>query len=152
MKKRLFSILLALCMVFCLVPVTVHAEGETGVSINDTNFPDANFSKFVAEQFDKDGDGYLSDAEIAAVTLIDVNRQGFSDLTGIGYFTALKELRCYRNQLTSLDVSQNIYLDSLYCDNNQLTSLDVSSNTALEYLHFSDNQLTSRWTYRKTRR
>ena len=143
MKKRLFSILLALCMVFCLVPVTVQAEGETGVAINGTNFPDANFSKFVAEQFDKDGDGYLSDAEIAAVTLIDANMQGFSDLTGIEYFTALEELRCYRNQLTSLDVSQNIALDSLYCDNNQLTSLDVSSNTALKYLHFSDNQLTS---------
>ena len=29
MKKRLFSILLALCMVLCLVPTTVFAESET---------------------------------------------------------------------------------------------------------------------------
>lgn len=29
MKKRLFSILLALCMLFCLVPTTAFAEGET---------------------------------------------------------------------------------------------------------------------------
>ena len=29
MKKRLFSILLALCMVLCLVPTSVFAEGET---------------------------------------------------------------------------------------------------------------------------
>ena len=29
MKKRLFSILLALCMVLCLVPTTAFAESET---------------------------------------------------------------------------------------------------------------------------
>lgn len=29
MRKRLFSILLALCMVLCLVPTTAFAEGET---------------------------------------------------------------------------------------------------------------------------
>ena len=29
MKKRIFSILLALCMLFCLVPTTAFAEGET---------------------------------------------------------------------------------------------------------------------------
>lgn len=29
MKKRLFSILLALCMVLCLVPTTAFAEGKT---------------------------------------------------------------------------------------------------------------------------
>ena len=29
MKKRLFSILLALCMVLCLVPTTAFAESKT---------------------------------------------------------------------------------------------------------------------------
>ena len=29
MKKRILSILLALCMLFCLVPTTAFAEGET---------------------------------------------------------------------------------------------------------------------------
>ena len=29
MRKRLFSILLALCMVLCLVPTTAFAESET---------------------------------------------------------------------------------------------------------------------------
>lgn len=29
MRKRLFSILLALCMVICLVPTTAFAAGET---------------------------------------------------------------------------------------------------------------------------
>ena len=43
MKKRLLSILLMCCMVLTLLPTAVFAEGETDVSINETNFPDANF-------------------------------------------------------------------------------------------------------------
>ena len=51
-------------------------------------------------------------------------------------------LRCYSNQLTSLDVSKNTVLTELHCDNNQLTSLDISKNTELIYLLCYGNQLT----------
>jgi hypothetical protein len=43
-------------------------------------------------------------------------------------------LECDRNQLTSLDVSNNTELEYLECGENQLTSLDVSNNTAVVYL------------------
>jgi len=130
MKKRLLSVLLPLCMMLCLVPFTVFAEGETGVAINQTNFPDTVFRNIV-NGFDTDGNGYLSDAEIAAVTKITCNGKGISDLTGIGYFTAVTWLACDKNQLTSLDVSKNTALAMLICDQNQLTSLDLSKNTTL---------------------
>ena len=52
-------------------------------------------------------------------------------------------LYCYKNQLTSLDVSSCIALTNLYCDENQLTGLDVSQNTALTKLGCGNNQLTS---------
>ncbi|MBQ6030715.1 MAG: leucine-rich repeat domain-containing protein, partial [Oscillospiraceae bacterium] len=57
--------------------------------------------------------------------------------------TALTELRCEGNQLTSLKVSGCTALEWLYCDDNQLTSLDVSKNTALTELSCFDNQLTA---------
>jgi hypothetical protein len=57
--------------------------------------------------------------------------------------TALTELECYDNPLTSLDVSKNTALEILWCYNNQLTSLDLSKNTALKYLSCGGNQLTS---------
>ena len=57
--------------------------------------------------------------------------------------TALTQLHCGFNQITSLDVSQNTALTELSCDNNQLTSLDVSQNTALTELWCSGNQLTT---------
>lgn len=47
------------------------------------------------------------------------------------------------NQLTSLDVTQNIKLTHLYCGYNRLSSLDVSGNTMLTYLSCGWNELSS---------
>ena len=41
---------------------------------------------------------------------------------------------------TNLDVSNNTALTDLECNNNQLTSLDVSQNTALTYLYCDGNK------------
>ena len=128
----------------------VSGEGENsiavqsaGVAIDDTNFPDANFCSFVASSFDKDNDNYLSDTEINAAENINCAKKGISDLTGISHFTALKSLKCFNNQLTSLDVSKNTALTYLDCGRNQLTTLDVSKNTVLTDLDCRNNQLTS---------
>ena len=142
MKKRLLSILLMCCMVLTLLPTTVFAEGETDVSINETNFPDANF-RTVVKEYDIDKDENLSRAEIEAVKEIKCYHKDIRSLTGIEYFTALQTLKCYSNQLTSLDISGNTALKSLDCAKNQLAALDVSQNTALESLDCADNQVTT---------
>ena len=142
MKKRLLSILLMCCMVLTLLPVAAFAEGETDVSINETNFPDANF-RTVVKEYDTDKDENLSRAEIEAVKEIKCYYKDIRSLTGIEYFTALQTLECYSNLLTSLDISGNTALKSLDCAKNQLAALDVSQNTALESLDCADNQLTS---------
>jgi Leucine-rich repeat (LRR) protein len=56
---------------------------------------------------------------------------------------ALTSLGLDSNQLTSIDVSQNIALEELECADNQLSNLDVSQNTTLTDLNCSSNQLTS---------
>ena len=142
MKKRLLSILLMCCMVLTLLPTAVFAEGETDVSINETNFPDANF-RTVVKEYDTDKDENLSRVEIEAVKEIKCYHKDIRSLTGIEYFTALQTLKCYSNQLTSLDISGNTALKSLDCAKNQLAALDVSQNTALESLDCADNQLTT---------
>ncbi|MGN0620632.1 MAG: leucine-rich repeat domain-containing protein, partial [Porcipelethomonas sp.] len=117
------------------------AEGD--VAINDENFPDETFRKYV-QSFDTVGnDNILSAEEIAAVTSINVSSKEISDLKGIEYFTALETLDCGANMLTSLDVSKNTALTYLDCCGNQLTSLDVSKNTELTKLYCYSNQLTS---------
>ena len=45
---------------------------------------------------------------------------------------------CDRNELSTLDVSNNIALTFVLCFSNQLTTLDVSVCTALETLNLHD--------------
>lgn len=52
---------------------------------------------------------------------------------------ALKDLLCFKNRLTALDVSKNTALTYLDCSNNQLTSLDISKNTQLHTLYADNN-------------
>ena len=133
-KRLLLSLVALLSM--------THAMAD--VEINETNFPDANFRSYLLSQnYDYDGDGLITDYEIANVTFIGVSDMNISSLKGIEFLTALTYLSCDNNQLTSLDLSKNTALTYLSCDNNQLTSLDLSKNTALTTLSCGNNQLTS---------
>ncbi|MBO4870527.1 MAG: leucine-rich repeat domain-containing protein [Muribaculaceae bacterium] len=111
-----------------------------GLPIDSINFPDANFRDWLLSQ-NYGSDGVFTVEEIAGITSINVARKNIADLTGIEHFTALENLECYSNQLTSLDLSQNTVLTDLDCEGNQLMSLDVSHNTALTRLVCTSNQL-----------
>ena len=92
------------------------------------------------------GDGVMNDsvptAKIQDVTLLDVHSQHIADLTGIEDFSSLQVLKCYDNQLTSLDVTNNTSLTQLFCYSNSLSTLDLSQNTDLQVLSCGFNQLT----------
>ena len=135
MKKRLFTLLLAL--------VAIAKTAQAQVVLDETNFPDANFRSALASKFGISEGTEITAEKIAATTLLRVSSRKIANLTGIEHFTALTELYCYRNQLTSLDVSSCTALKYLDCNGNQLTSLDVSGCTELTGLDCSDNQLTS---------
>ena len=103
------------------------------VTIDDKNFKDPVFRQYILDEID-DGDGILSDDEIASTRSIWVVEKGITSLTGIEYFTALEDLVCESNQLKTLDIRSNTALERLDCHNNKLTDLDVRSNTRLNYL------------------
>ena len=138
MKKQLLLLAVA------LFATATAVRAQAPVQINSSNFTDEKFLAVVAgSDIDKDTDGYLSDEEIAAVTKLNVSDKNIASLKGIEFFTALTDLHCEFNKLTSLDVSKNTALQFLDCSVNQLTSLDVSKNTALISLGCDKNQLTS---------
>ena len=136
---------LALAVLFCIV-LCLGAGADAwaeGVAIDETNFPDQNFRNYVSANCDQDGDGTLSESEIAATTGLYLYDREIYSLKGIEYFTSLQSLNCRENKLTTLDLSSNTALTSLSCGDNYLTSLDVSGNTALTSLYCSGNYLTS---------
>ena len=129
--KKLLLVLLAL-------PLTGFGQ--------NVNIPDANFKAYLLGNslINTNGDTEIQVSEASVFNgAIYCYNMNISDLTGIEAFTALTDLYCYFNQLTSLDVSQNTALIQLWCYDNLLSSLDVSQNTALTRLECGGNQLSS---------
>ena len=139
------------------------------ITIDNKNFPDANFRKYVRTYIDQKvngkRDGYLSKDERMSVKKIDINYKEIKSLKGIEFFTNLEELDCSGNDIISylsfpnnpnlvtlncnnmklknLDVSNNPNLTILRCDYSGLSSLNVSHNPKLEILLCSMNSLHS---------
>ena len=90
--------------------------------IKKTYVPDDNFEAYLEASGMGDGiannDSVTKD-NIRGVTTLYVSDENIADLIGIEDFTALTGLNCHRNQLTSLDVSNNTALTELYCGENQ---------------------------------
>lgn len=119
------------------------AVNAAGVPLNFTYFPDANFLYYICTEFDIDEDGNLDASELDAITSIDISGKDVSDLTGIENFQLLKEIKFSWNPLTTVDLSNNLYLENIECYCTSITSLDLSYNTNLKSLDCSYNKITS---------
>ena len=152
--KNLLPILFMVCVALTLMSTTALAapgDYNTGdIAVINDIIDNNNLSWTKASPADgsyapSDWVGVIwsSDAtnkRIAELYIRSSNLEGDLDVSGL---SALKQLECGRNDLTSLDVSSLDNLKVLYCDVNNLTSLDVSDLTALEILGCFNNNLTS---------
>lgn len=113
------------------------------------SIPDPNFKlKIIADGVDTNGDGEIQANEALAVTELDVRSLSddphkITSLQGIEYFVNLIELNCSGNLLTSLDVTSLSNLQFLKCYFNELTSINVNGLVNLEKLWVQGNQLQS---------
>ncbi|MBU2926980.1 T9SS type A sorting domain-containing protein [Winogradskyella psychrotolerans] len=110
-----------------------------------TYVPDDNFEQALIDLGYDVGplDDYVPTANINTVTSLNVGYKNISDLTGIEDFVALTGLGCIDNQLTTLDLSQNLVLETLAAANNELTAIDLSQNLALTSIALINNELTT---------
>ena len=148
--KRIIGLLALICTL-----------GLADVLVHEANFPDEAFRNIV-ETFDTDGNGKLSDTELAAVTEISCEEKRITSLKGIEFFESLETLRCDGNRIDTLilelnqkltllsckncnmktlDVSSIRSLKTLQCDGNLLYNLNFAKNNKLEYLSCSDNNI-----------
>ena len=146
MEECILKRLVFVCMfLFALINVLfyenckVFAE-EGDIQIDENSFPDEIFRKYVSDNFDKNHDTVLTLNERNSVSDINVNNMNISKLTGIEYFGKITSLYCNRNNLQSIDLSNNTRLQYLHCCDNQLESLDVSNNKDLMVLYAIGNK------------
>lgn len=110
-----------------------------------TYVPDDNFElKLIESGYDSGPlDDYVLTANIENLTHLTVGDRNISDLTGIEDFVSLEKLFCGYNNLTSLDLSNNVLLYNLYCNDNNLISLNVTQNPELKILYCNNNNLST---------
>lgn len=121
-------------------------NAASNITIDAAHFPDANFRTYILDKengVDANGDGILSVREIRKCGELNIEKYGIQDLTGIEYFTYLRNLNVSKNALTALNLKQNTNLETLDCSQNQLTALDVTKNEKLVDLKCTGNALTA---------
>lgn len=154
--KSIFTITLSRNSLSVETGVTdwTEGEGDEGVAQPGITIPDEVFRSYIVELLKTEGikspewdGGTIHRQDVEKITRIDIPAPGPTDpkiktLAGIEYFAALEYLSFPSQEVSAVDVSKNIKLDTLICNSNRLTVLDVSKNTSLTSLSCIYNQLT----------
>lgn len=155
MKNRLLSGLLTGCLLLNFSAAVLAADlagqqmdinAARSVTVDAETFTDEAFRNWVLNPSNLNGagaDGNLTAEEREQIKSIDVSRLGIHSLNGIEYFSALEELDCSRNNIYTLDLSQNPQLKILNCSYNQLTELSLENQAELTSFNANYNRLTS---------
>ncbi len=143
MKTRIFYMTIAM---IAIVSCSKQKDDDLDPMLEFVTITDANFEEFlISESIDSDGivnqQMLKSDAEkVTKLSLYDAN---IDSLDGIEAFVNLKRLEADANNLTTLDLSKNVLLDTISLTSNRLTEvegLDKAKN--LTWLSLSWNYFT----------
>ncbi|MBR0533576.1 MAG: hypothetical protein IJK19_02660 [Bacteroidales bacterium] len=133
----------------------------TGAPEGRVDVKDPVFKAYLLSNFDRNGDGEISNAEALRVTTIEVTTENITSLKGIERCSNLEKLFCpggivdyetddygdtheiRKGLLTELDLTNFPKLTELGCQWNQIEVLDLSANTKLLELIADNNRLKS---------
>jgi hypothetical protein len=93
--------------------------------------PDANFKAALLPIADTNNDGEIQVSEAEALQIMDVQSQNIASMEGIQSFVNLTSLNCFSNDLTELNLTQNVSLIDLWIGQNDLTEIDLAQNVNL---------------------
>lgn len=123
--------------------INVHAEERVvgNLDINETNFPDAEFRRYLKENH-ANGKEFLTQDEVNNVTEIIIDRNyTVRSINGIAFFENLEKLGCLGAKITEIDVSRNQNLKELECGySSALTSVKV--NEKIEVIKCTVSSIT----------
>ncbi len=145
-RRKLILVLISLIITINLNSASASNIQERNFSLEREslviNFPDPNLESAVRERIDKPtGDIYDTDVDtLLSCAFTDKN---ILDLTGLEYFTALKELYLDKNQLADLtSLTSLTNLELLELGSNQLSDISPLANlTKLRRLDLYNNGL-----------
>ena len=131
------------------VEVTSDVKTARTGKLSSVPIPDAVFKAYILNLYDLDRNGKLSMEEAEKITKLEIGTYDLQikSLEGIEYFKNLEYLKAAGNgeaqpgELSRLDLSKNLKLETLICSFNKLEELYLGNNTALKYVDCSSNCL-----------
>ena len=111
------------------------------VPLDDAHFPDPGFRAYIAQEWDRNGDGTLNAAELINARWVSLLSEEAMSLEGIRYLPYLEHVSINNTPVLSLDVTENTRLDYVTVINADLTELDVTGLTGLHELWLENNPL-----------
>ncbi|MDI9469842.1 MAG: InlB B-repeat-containing protein [Bacillota bacterium] len=155
MKKTIVSVLLILCTLLALFPVSLSAAPLAATYHPDDvavlNAIAAAHPELGWAQAPEDGSGkadgwansvWWNEDTPKRVYKLGLDEKGLSGSLDVRGLTKLMQLSCAFNALSSIDANDLQELYKLNCAHNALTSLNVSGSTALKNLYCDRNKLT----------
>ncbi|WP_179320040.1 T9SS-dependent choice-of-anchor J family protein [Winogradskyella helgolandensis] len=115
------------------------------VTIPDANFKTALLNHDPIIDTNSDGEIQVSEAEAYAGSL-NLASSDIAELTGIESFLYITALNCSNNEITAVDLTQNIALEKIEIAANELSVLDISQNSNLKELACNGNDLVELYT------
>ncbi|MDY8134624.1 immunoglobulin-like domain-containing protein [Aquimarina sp. 2201CG5-10] len=98
----------------------------------ETYVPDDNFEAFLESQGWGNGianDDYVTTSAIQTVTILAINNQGISDLTGLQDFASLSGINCSNNNIAILDLSFKTIFN-VFANDNDLTFVNIKNGNS----------------------
>lgn len=132
----------------------------SGAGFAQVNIPDTNFRNLLLnsnattnlvaldenEEYiavDANGNGAIEAAEALAVHFLNIDGENIGSLTGIEHFTNLTYLNAMQNNLSVVNLSALVNLETLRLGSCGITSLNVAGLTKLEGMDLYGNNLTT---------
>ena len=118
---------------------------QEGIKFDEENFPDIMFREKLEEVLPPEiiQDHYLTEAELASFTTLNISNSGIKDLTGLEFFKNLEELDFSRGRVERADLRGLPKLTKVLCsENDEMEELNVTGNPKLTVLDCSYSQLT----------
>ena len=111
--------------------------------IASTQTPNSNGYVSSYNIIDTNGDKEIQVSEAKSIKYLRLMGSNISNLDGIEYFSNLMTLDINGNNLSNLDLTNNVNIFRLDVSNNNFSSLDVSSLKNLKLFYCSENQFTN---------
>lgn len=129
------------------VEVTSDVKTARTGKLSSVPIPDAVFKAYILNLYDLDRNGKLSMEEAEKITRLDIGTYDLQikSLEGIEYFKNLEYLKAagngeaQRGDVSRLDLSKNLKLETLICSFNKLYELLLGNNTTLKYIDCHSN-------------